>query len=197
MAKENMPPTAASDIAPKPQIVRPTGLTNLAAKFPMYDGGDARILKKGTVCPPIHGMALGIVDLPSIQKNEDGTPKEWRGMVIELLQPAPCSDAGAEADEIPTYRPKGTRIILNMTAAVERFEKVAKDPRFIYEVFIEPIASKTKDGARSLWVFDTFEVGRPEPRLAKHNVMFEIASDVPGAAPARLAAAPAHAPNGS
>ncbi len=144
MAKAESPPTAAASL-PLPKIEMPAGMTNLAMKYPVYDGGDARVLKKGTKTAPIHGLLLGIIELPSVQVKEDGTPNKWTGAVIELLQPCPATTAG---EEEPTVRPAGERIILTVSAALERFESVARDPKFVYEVFIEPEVSTNRAGAR-------------------------------------------------
>jgi hypothetical protein len=178
-----MPETKA---APKgeelPKFVMPDtskGI-NLAAKYPLYDGGDGRLVKVGHKGPPIHGLALGIIDLPSNQKDETtGEIKDWKVMVIELIQPAPACDSGEDAETF--VRPAGTRIGLTLSAALlsnDKFSRIAHDPNVVCEVLIKPEMSRSKSHNRPLWIYTDFVVFNPRPRdRNKHSVNAEAFLD--------------------
>src|SRR5271166_432061 len=85
-------------------------LVNLAAKYPLYDGGDARTAKLGSMGPPIHGYLLGVVELPSLIKDpRTGEAKPWNGIVVELLQPTPVKEKNGE-EETKRMAKKGERV---------------------------------------------------------------------------------------
>lgn len=172
MNDKNKTPASPANAADKPVITRPTGLVNLMAKYPQYNGGDARVAKVGTKGAPVHGYMLGFIDLPkTIKDPATGELKDWTGIVIELLQPAPADDPNGEEDADPIYYPKGTRIIMTVSKVLEKPEirAAAEHPRAVLEVYIEPVVSKTKEG-RSLWTYPVFDIGRPIPRLPTHQV---------------------------
>lgn len=158
------------EVAPK--VVRPEGLINLMAKYPQYNGGDARIAKVGTKGPPVHGYMLGFIDLPkTIKDPQTGELKDWTGIVIELLQPAPADDPNADDDAPPVWMKKGDRIIVTVSKVLERPEirAAADHPRAVFECYFEPVVSKTREG-RSLWTYPVFDIGKPIPRQPTHQV---------------------------
>jgi len=170
MNDKNKTTAPATDVNPK--VVRPTGLINLMAKYPQYNGGDARTAKVGTKGPPVHGHLLGVVDLPKTIKDEKtGELKDWTALVIELLQAAPGDDPEAEDDAPPKWYGKGDRIVVTISKVLERPEirAAADHPHAVFEVYFEPVVSKTREG-RSLWTYPVFDVGRPIKRLDSHQV---------------------------
>jgi hypothetical protein len=169
MSNEAKKTTAAPDA---PKVIRPQGLINLMAKYPQYNGGDARVLKVGTRMPAVHAKILGFIDLPKTLKDEKtGEMKDWTGMVLDLLQPAPADDPEAEEDAPPRWYVKGDRIMMTVSKVLERPEirAAANHPNAVFEVYIEPEVSKTKDN-KNLIVYPVFEVGKPIKREAHHQV---------------------------
>lgn len=170
MAKEEKNTVQAP--AELPKIQRPTGLMNLMAKFPQYNGGDARVAKVGTKGAAVHGYLLGIVDLPKTIKDEvTGEMKDWTALVIELIQPAPADDPDGEEGDEPKLYVKGDKIVVTVSKVLERPEirMVAQHPGAVFEVYFEPVVGKTR-GGRSLWQYPVFDVGRPVKREARHQV---------------------------
>jgi hypothetical protein len=145
------------------------GLTNFAARLPQYDGGDARVLKPGTLGAPIHGHFLGTVDLPSTIKDRDtGEARPWVAVVIELLQPCPVKE-GSGDKVTKRMAVKGERIIFTVSKAFENFSRVADHPTQVYEAMIQPEVSRTKAN-QSLWTFPQVKFGRPIARRESHMV---------------------------
>jgi hypothetical protein len=161
-----------------PVFVRPTGLVNVAEKFAVYDGGDARVLAIGTKAPPIHGHMLGCVKLPSVQKkNDDGEDVEWWGIVIQLLQPCPVKDANAKDEHqqpIKRMGRVGEKIILTETKAFERYSVAAEHPTRVYEACIFPMVGQNRTRTRRLWTFPELLVGKPIKRTEKHSVGLQL-----------------------
>ena len=172
MAKEQEKTAAATPEVQAPKIIRPTGMINLMAKYPQYNGGDARVAKVGTKGAPVHGYLLGVVDLPKTIKDEaTGELKDWTALVIELIQPAPADDPEGEEGDEPKYYVKGDKIVVTVSKVLERPEirAIADFGNAVYEVYFEPVVSKTR-GGRSLWTYPIFEVGKPIKREARHQV---------------------------
>jgi hypothetical protein len=170
-----------------PKFVRPDtskGL-NLNARYPLYDGGDGQNAKEGTKGHGIHGYILGIVDLPSKQLDENGDPKPWPVMIIELKQAAPACDSGEDA--VTTMRPAGTKIGFTMTTALTsnpRFARLARDPNFVHEIFIEPVMGRNAK-KQALWLYPEFTaIGKIKRDKIMHSVNVEAyLDDLLGAAP--------------
>ena len=164
------------------KFVRPTGLTNIAAKYPKFDGGDARVLKENTKVHPIHGYLLAVIDLPSTIKDPaTGQFRPWTAAVFELIQAAPVEDP----DGTKRMAKIGERIIVTESAALGRYLDAADDPRYVHEFYIEPMTSRTKAGM-NLWIYPTVETGRFIPRTEKHRVGFTLPD--PGAPAPQLSA---------
>jgi hypothetical protein len=169
MAKDQETKSTAA-VPPAPVFVRPTGLTNIAAKYPKFDGGDARVLKENTKVHPIHGYLLAVIDLPSTIKDPaTGQFRPWTAAVFELIQAAPVEDP----DGTKRMAAPGERMIVTESAALGRYLDAADDPFNIHEFFIEPMTSRTKTGM-TLWVYPTVETGRHIPRTEKHRVGFTL-----------------------
>jgi hypothetical protein len=182
----NTAPAAGS--TSKDQVFDPSkgeGLVNLAARFPQYDGGDARTAKVGTFGPAIHGHLLGPIDLPSLIKDpKTGEQKPWRGIVIQLLQPTPIKEKHGE-EEVKRMGKPGEKIILTESKVLEAYSRIADHPTKVFETFITPQVSKTQAG-QSLWVYPEFKVGRPISRTENHLVgmaMFDEPEQVHAALP--------------
>jgi hypothetical protein len=156
---------AKEDVA-QTKFIRPEIQVNLAQQYPLYDGGDARVEKPGHKGPPIHGMLLGIIDLPSVLENSDGERMEWQAFVIELIQPAPACAPGDES--VTKMYGKGERIALTITTAMQRFKALAQHPTKVYEVLVEPEVGRTKN-KQSLWLYPTVGVVRDHKREAGHR----------------------------
>lgn len=148
-------------------FVRPQVKVNLAAQYPLYDGGDARTGKIGTKGLPIHGILLGMLDLPSVLPNADGEVREWRAFVFELLQPAPACPPGKDA-ETKMYQ-KGDKIALTVTKTLERYVDMASHPQKVFEVLVEPEISQTKAG-QSLWIYPMIGIVAEHKRLPIHSI---------------------------
>jgi hypothetical protein len=145
------------------------GLTNVAARLAVYDGGDARVADKGAKGSPIHGVMLGTVELPStITDAKTGEKRPWVGVVIELLQPTRVKEKKSGEEKVTRrWAMKGERIILTESTAFQRFSGVADHPDKVYEVLIRPVVSRTKAG-QSLWDFPEVRMGRPMMRTERH-----------------------------
>lgn len=156
-----------------PAFVRPAAFANLAEKYPIYDGGDARTAKPGAKGAPVNGYFLGSLELPGTQADSDGVVKPWFVFVIELLQPAPAAPPGKDAagDDFPTrWYLKGERIAVTMSAALERYEPIGNDKARVHEVLIEPEVSKNKKG-QPLWVYPTFGIVSSRARDEKKDMV--------------------------
>jgi len=175
MAKDTQHASPAPEAASPPAQTSPAfdrskleGLTNVAARIPQYDGGDARMLRPGTKAHPIHGLLLGTIDLPSKQLDAAGKPKPWIGIVIELLQVCPVKEGNADNQTRRIAQP-GEKMILTESAAFARFSPAADHPTQVVEAFIEPVVGKNAKG-QPLWTFPVVALGRPIPRTIKHLV---------------------------
>lgn len=166
-------PTAGANAAPSlPAGFKvPEGLVNLNTRYPEYDGGDARVAKSGHKGYPIHGLLLGSIRLPSIQKDERGNSRPWDAYVIELLQACPVCDPGEDSET--RMAPAGTRIVLTKSGALNRedFELAAIHPSQVFECFVTPEVGKNSKG-QSMWLYPTLSIGKPRPRTPEHQVRF-------------------------
>jgi hypothetical protein len=151
---------------------RPTGLTNLAAKYPKYDGVDPRTAKPGTKGHPIYGYLLGWVALPATIEDEEGNLKPWNGFVVELLDVCPVTMPDDKEGETVMAK-KGDRIVVTETKVLERYRPLAFDEKLVYEFYLEPVAGKTKKG-RAILLFPVVESGKPIARLASHDVTMPV-----------------------
>jgi hypothetical protein len=175
MAKDTKDPTVNTANAPAEDVFNPDlvpkDLTNVAAKLPVYNPGDARMLRAGTLAPPIHGHFLGIVDLPSTQTDAAGNLKPWIGIVVELIQPAPVKEGPAD-NRTTRMAKKGERVIFTESTAFSRFSRAAEHPTQVFEAYVQPKVSKNKKG-QPLWVYEDVRFGRPIVRTQQHIVAAE------------------------
>jgi hypothetical protein len=173
------PPAAAAPAAPKKRQI-PAGLVNLSERYPQYEPGiDARDIKKnyGKDANVLHGYLLAELTMPAtIADDETGEFKPWIALCFELIEP--CEGRFQDEnnpDRVETRMvPKGGKMIVTKTTAMQTlFERglsrALQDPDQVYECYIVPQASKTKNG-RALWIFPECYVGNPIKRETRHMV---------------------------
>jgi hypothetical protein len=173
------PAAAAAPPAPKKRQV-PAGLVNLSERYPQYEPGvDARDIKKnyGKDGNVLHGYLLAELTMPAtIADDETGELKPWIALCFELIEP--CEGRFQDDDNpdrvVTKTVPAGGKMIVTKSTAMQTlFERglsrALADPDKVYECYIVPQVSKTKQG-RALWIFPECYVGNPIKREARHMV---------------------------
>ena len=98
------------------------------------------------------------------------------GALVRALSAVPACAPGDESET--QMCPKGTKIALSITAAMNRFKALAQHPNKVYEVVIKPEIGRPKK-KQALWLYPTVGVVQQHKRLDTGSTQNQIVEGLP------------------